>query len=668
MVLYITDIFNQYLRRIGLDLILIPLAFYLAWIIRFDLNPPEYEWSRLIPRLGVIILVYVVVNFSFGVYYHLWAYASFRDVLLLSEAVGLSTSLLVLANFILTPYYTYRLSTGGLIIGGLLTLTLTTVVNYRRQLTAIFAAPWFQSPLTNPERVLIVGINEIAQQLANRIYLRKDGAKYEMVGFISSDPKSPGMNLCGIKILGTPPQIPRIVADQRVDLIVIAQQPGDREAMWRLIATCCETEAQVKVLPDVVEFIENQYHDPLALREVSVEDILRRSPAIIDSQLCERVIADKVVLVTGAAGSIGSELCRQILRLRPRLLLALDNNETGLYDLELELNRDKRLPLQVVMANVSDWHRIKSIFRRYRPKVVFHAAAYKHVPLVEYHPGEAFKVNVIGTVITSEAAHRYKAERFIFISTDKAVRPSSAMGASKYIGELWLKSMATCSPTIFSTVRFGNVIGSRGSVLPTFARQIELGGPITVTHPEMARFFMSIPEAVSLVLETATLSQTGQVFMLDMGEEVSILKLAQRMIRLKGLRVGKDIKIEFIGIRPGEKLHEELAYDTESKQNTLYPRIYYLQSQDEPVERLTLFAAISTMADCLKIPGGEEQVRQGMFHIAAYTVKGVLPELTRPNLSQKFIPLDLRKMEQPDPPGRFLPWLAGTIGGKNGRK
>jgi FlaA1/EpsC-like NDP-sugar epimerase len=328
-----------------------------------------------------------------------------------------------------------------------------------------------------------------------------------------------------------------------------------------------------------------------------------------------------VVLVTGAAGSIGSELCRQILRFRPRSLLALDNNETGLYELDLELQRHGPTPLQLIMADVTDRRKVTRVFRQFRPQIVFHAAAYKHVPLLETCVDEALRVNVLGTIIVSEAAREYQAERLVFISTDKAVNPCSVMGASKRIGELWIRAVSRGSDTVFTSVRFGNVMGSRGSVVPTFAQQIEMGGPVTVTHPDMARFFMSIPEAVSLVLQAAALATGNEIFMLEMGDEVSIMELARRMIRLRGLRVNKDIEVTFTGIRPGEKLHEELVYAQEDVEETDHPLIYRLKRSDDALDCETLSSAVSILIEDLHRDGMEQQARDRLLQISCSSVE-----------------------------------------------
>jgi FlaA1/EpsC-like NDP-sugar epimerase len=624
MVTYKLALLKQYIRRIVLDSLIIPFAFYLAWFVRFDCHVPTKEWGTLTARILPITFVYIIINLTFGIYRRLWAYASFRDIILLSETVGLSTLILVVVNFALTNYYHYRLSTGGLIIGGLLTLTLSTIAKYRHQLMTVLFASWPRPTGSNPERVLIVGINETAQHLATQIYLGKSEVDYELVGFVDANPRGKGMSTNGVEILGTPDQIQILVRDKQIDVIIIAHRPSDREEMWRLISTCRETTAQVKVLPDIIKVIEGCYEDPLTLRDVSVEDILGRTPATVDVGSCQRILAGKVVLVTGAAGSIGSELCQQISRFKPHLLLAMDNNETGLHELQLEVGRNSQTPLQPVIADITDWRKTEWVFQQYRPQVVFHAAAYKHVHLMESHPEEALRVNVIGTIIVSEMARKYKVERFVFISTDKAVNPCCVMGASKRIGELWVKSLSEHSDAVFTTVRFGNVVGSRGSVVPTFTRQIELGRPLTVTHPEMTRFFMSISEAASLVLQTAAFGQSDEIFMLEMGDEVSILGLAHRMIRLKGLRTHKDVEIKFVGMRPGEKLHEELAYLQELKNETPHPRIYQLQNPDSLMDREILLGLISILTQSLRKAGGKKLVREGMFQIASRDIDGFL--------------------------------------------
>lgn len=632
---YETGLLKQYVRRILLDLMIVPLAFCLAWVVRFDGRVPVREWRLLTGYLVPISLIYVSVSLAFGIYRRLWAYACFGDTIFLSQVVGLATLVVMATSFMIGRLTQHQLSAGGLIIGGFFTLILSATAKYRRQLSTMFFASWHLARDPNPERVLIVGVNESAQQLATRLYLGSCNGSYEVVGFVDDNPRGKGMSVNGVRILGTSAEIPTIAPANNVDIIAIAQRPADQQRMWELVAVCRGTKAQVKVLPDLVDFLQGHYNDPLALRDVSLEDILDRSPVTTDVEACRAIIAGRVVLVTGAAGSIGSELCRQILHLRPRTLCALDNNETGLYELNLMLNLNGEHPLQLALADVSDQKKLNEIVKLWRPQVIFHAAAYKHVPMLEAHLDEALRVNVAGTVVVSEAAHRWGAERMILISTDKAVNPSSVMGASKRVGELWMEAMSQRSDTIFTSVRFGNVIGSRGSVVPTFAQQIERGGPLTVTHPDMHRFFMSIPEAVSLVLEAATLGQLNEIFMLEMGEEVSILELARRMIRLRGMRVGRDIEITFTGIRPGEKLREQLAYAQEELKETSHSKIYQLRCQDSTVDSGRLLMAILMLMNSSDGNGQEHAVRDGLFRIASGDVEGFLSQIDTTAMTQE---------------------------------
>jgi FlaA1/EpsC-like NDP-sugar epimerase len=365
-------------------------------------------------------------------------------------------------------------------------------------------------------------------------------------------------------------------------LVIIAIHKIGGPRLRDILSLCLSTRARVKILPDFLGTIE-QSNGVLPLRDIQPEDLLGRELCAVDEAACGQIIAGEVVMVTGAAGSIGSELCRQVLALKPRTLLMLDNNETGLHDLLISLQLGDNHQVLPIVADVTNHARLDAVFARYRPQVVFHVAAYKHVPMMEHHPDEAVRVNVMGTAIVSDLAAQYRVERFVFISTDKAVNPSSIMGATKRVGELLMlanaeQSRAGRRHTQFTAVRFGNVLGSRGSVVPTFVRQIEQGGPLTITHPEMTRFFISISEAVSLVIQAATMTEGGDIFMLDMGQPIRIEDLAHKMIRLRGLRPGQDIAIAYSGVRPGEKLHEELIASDEQQLSTMHPKLFRIRS------------------------------------------------------------------------------------------
>jgi FlaA1/EpsC-like NDP-sugar epimerase len=419
---------------------------------------------------------------------------------------------------------------------------------------------------------LIIGAGESGQFLARQLQTHSQRHRYELVGFVDDDPAKLGLRLHGVSILGDRQAILQLVAERKVGLIIITIHNIPGSTLREILSICLNSQAQVKIQPDFLKLMDNP-KEALPLRDITPTDLLGRQPHQIDETACRELIWGKVILVTGAAGSIGSELCHQLLNFQPRQLLMLDNNETGLHNLtiscrhsplaDLEAEERPATEIKSIIADITNASKLEQIFKTYRPQIIFHAAAYKHVPLMEQQPDEAVRVNVLGTKIVSKLAARYAAECFVFISTDKAINPSSIMGATKRLGEMMIMNGVPGS-TLFTAVRFGNVLGSRGSVVPTFTRQIELGGPVTVTHPEMTRYFMSVSEAASLVIQAATLTEGKDIFMLDMGQRIRIADLAHKMIRLRGLRPGQDIAIEYTGIRPGEKLYEEfLAPDEE---------------------------------------------------------------------------------------------------------
>ncbi len=576
-----TNIQQQYARRILLDIVVIPAAFYLALLVQFYGDCSAALVAQLTSFIVSLTAVHIVINAASGIYRQLWAYADLRAAWHILRASAIATLILWGGNvfFNLFP----GLDNGVIIVAGLFNALLSTGIKYRRflfpaSIQDVFVAGIFTQRDPGVERALIIGANSIARRVSSRLSSHNCQAKIEVIGFIDDDPQKVGMTINGLKVLGLTAQIPELVKILAIDIVIIADENMSQEAVWQLISICQKTAAQIKVLPDVTTLMNQQYQHPLSLRGYQIEDLLQRQPSRIDNDFCSDLLQGKVILVTGAAGSIGSELCRQLCRQDPAQLLMLDNNESGLFELNLELNRGGKRPAQIVLADITDRGKMERVFLHYRPEIVFHSAAYKHVPMVEVNPDQALRVNIMGTMIVSELAHKYRVRKFVFISTDKAVKPRSVMGASKYLGELWLRALNKESESIFSVVRFGNVIGSRGSVLPVFANQIERGGPVTVTHKEMKRFFISIPEAVSLVMQAAAFGQGGDLFMLDMGEEVRIQDLAERMIRLKGLRVQKDIPIHYIGVRPGEKLSEELTYDDEQLIETPHPRVFQLRT------------------------------------------------------------------------------------------
>jgi len=428
-------------------------------------------------------------------------------------------------------------------------------------------------------RAVVFGAGDAGQHLALRLLTDKAGEVYNLIGFADDDPRKKGQRIHGLPVLGGRQDLGHVVRGWRIDLIIIAIHNVRGEDLREILTAAQATSAQIRIIPNLFEVVRNANTTPL-LREVRVEDLLGRQAVQLDRAACERVLRGRVVLITGGCGSIGSELCRQVAAFEPKQLVILDNNETGLYDLDVALRATfSQLPVSIQVADVADRERMAAVFGEVKPDIIFHAAAYKHVPLMEQFPQEAVKVNIGGTAAAMEMARRYGAQHFVLVSTDKAVEPHSVMGATKRIAEMLVGSDArnggSSNGTIRCTaVRFGNVLGSRGSVVPTFARQIELGGPVTVTHPDMTRYFMDVSEAAGLIIQAATFTKGGDIFMLEMGERIRVDDLARKMIRLRGLRPEIDIPIVYTGVRPGEKLHEELVFPEEGREPTEHPLVH----------------------------------------------------------------------------------------------
>ncbi|MBI2910210.1 MAG: polysaccharide biosynthesis protein [Chloroflexi bacterium] len=586
-----------YVPAVLLDAALVVLCFLSALLLRFDWDVPDQYASGLRQTIVFWVFIYCATNYVFGLYRHMWRYASAQEVITIFEAAAVGTAL---SSLDVVLSLSRPIPVTVVVVGGIFTFGAFTLVRYRWRLVTGFMWRWRLVRSAPGKRVLVIGAGEAGQLLAWR--LTHEGAGYEVVGFIDDDPKKQGMRVHGAKVLGNRHDIREIVASEMVDMIVVAIHTISDRDLRDMVSICLETNALVKVAPNIFDIMDNKEVGPVLFRDITIEDIAGRKPAEIDLLTCQQLVQGKVVLVTGAGGSVGSELCRQIVKLRPRLLLMLDNNETALHDIRMEFSHYPDLPpVKAVVADILRVEKMERVFATRGPEIVFHCAAYKHVPLMEEHPDESVWVNVHGTRILYSLSSKYHTERFVFISTDKAVDPSSVMGACKRIGEMLVTSLPEDSKTRFTAVRFGNVLNSRGSVIPTFLRQIEMGGPITVTDPEMSRFFLGIPEAVSLVLQAAAFTEGRDVFMLDMGEEMRILDLAEKMIRMRGLRVGKDIKIVFTGARPGEKLNEELLLpEFEERVLTPHPRIFRVHSNHR-VERAALLSQIDALvALCYK--------------------------------------------------------------------
>lgn len=566
----------------------VAVGFYAALLFRFAETSSNEMHTALTGFLGALPLLvglYAGMNYVFGLHRRTWRYATAAEVIPILGASSASTALATLADLAIGFGGSRPLPLSVVLVGGFFTFCGFVIVRYRKRLIRGGVRWGIADATPQPQsRALIYGAGEVGQLLAWRLLTQRAGHAYKVVGFIDDDPAKKKMRVHGIKVLGTRAQLVEVIERERVDLLILTMQARGQE-IRKILDIVQDAPTQIRIAPSLLESIAGVSGVPL-LREVRTEDLVGRPPAIMDRQSCKAVLTNKSVLVTGASGSIGAELCRQIASFGPGTIIALDNNESGLYDLQIELNaKFPALALRIVVADVTDRARMGAIFSQTSPAVIFHVAAYKHVPLMQEFPEEAVRVNIGGTLRTLEQARIHGAERFVLVSTDKAVNPTSVMGATKRIAEMAVTAGSTVSrenghaAPVCTVVRFGNVLGSRGSVVPTFARQIELGGPVSITHPEMTRYFMDLTEAASLIIQAAGLTSGGDIFMLDMGQRIRIDDLARRMIRMRGLRPDVDIAIEYTGIRPGEKLHEELTYAEEERQPTSHPLIYRVPGQ-----------------------------------------------------------------------------------------
>jgi len=546
------------------DMAAIYLASFLGLFVRFDMNinkiPPEYSQaaSNYVP---LYILITIIIFFLFHMYSTMWSVAGIREVVHIIAACGLA-SLIQLAGMILLEHRVPR-SYYIICFVSLCTFEVAIRLSYRISKT-LFSVNNFEK---SGKRIMIVGAGTsgavILKEMTTSQYI--DGYA---VCFVDDDKNKIGKILNGIPIAGNRNDIPTLIEKYKVEEIYIAMPSATAKQRKDIIEICRTTGCEVKTLPGIYQLLNGEVSIS-KLRKVEIEDLLGRDPIKVNLDEIMGYVSNKVILVTGGGGSIGSELCRQIAAHNPKQLIILDVYENNAYDIQQEL-KDKYpdLNLIVLIGSVRNTHRIESIFEKYRPNIIYHAAAHKHVPLMEDSPNEAIKNNVFGTYKTAVAADKYGAERFVLISTDKAVNPTNIMGASKRMCEMVIQMFNSNSKTDFVAVRFGNVLGSNGSVIPLFKKQIEQGGPVTVTHKDIIRYFMTIPEAVSLVLQAGAYAKGGEIFILDMGEPVKILDLAENLIRLSGYVPYEDIKIEFTGLRPGEKLFEELLMNEEGLQGT----------------------------------------------------------------------------------------------------
>ncbi len=582
------------------DALIILESFVVALLFRFDGSVPEGWWDSFWPFAVPATVVFVLLLFESGVYKNVLRYTGVYQGVRVASATFIATGVLLVVDFAIGPDGFGALSSNPVPLGVILIGSVLAYV----QLVAVRLYPrvFYERSLREVEgrdRALIVGAGEAGVQLARQLWRTPD-ADLEPVGFVDEDLRLRGEQIEGVPVLGGVEDIERLVEEQGVDQVLIALPEASSEEIDLVWRECIKTEAEVKVVPKLTEFLGQE---AVRLRELQIQDLLGRQPVEIDLDALAEFVNGKRVLVTGAGGSIGSELSRQISRLGPARLVLLDRDESALYYLNEELGREGYAHAELSVGDVTNTEKMHTLFSRLRPHLVFHAAAYKHVPLMEVHASEAVYNNVGGTLSVARAAGEYGVEKFINVSTDKAVSPANVMGATKRLSEMIVRSAANEYPeTLYVSVRFGNVLGSRGSVVPTFRRQIEAGGPITVTHPEMTRYFMIIPEAVSLILQTGAMTEEYGIYILEMGRPVRIMDLAHKMIEVMG---AKDVKIMYTGLRPGEKLHETLFEESERRAPTDHPMVFRLIPKHPP--STDLLEAAEEMA-LLAREGDDERV------------------------------------------------------------
>lgn len=581
-----------------LDLALIASSLYLAFLLRFDFTLSSAEMTHLLQGLAVFLVVKPMLFTTTGMHRNIWHYASLHDVFEIAKSVFFASAVSGLLVIILWGHGSLPRSV--FILDGMILFILITMSRLLcRMIREIRTLPAGNGAC----RIIIIGAGEAGSILLREIR-KQTVSPYNVIGFVDDDPEKSGLCLSGVRVLGGTDRLLPLLNIHQIEEVIVAVPSGNRALMRRILAICREARVRIKTLPGIDEIVDCKF-SVTQVKDVEVMDLLGRKPVDLDQSAISAYLTGKRILVTGAAGSIGSEICRQVARFSPAKLILLDNAETPLFYIEKELSGTfDRLCIIPKVCDVKNRARVESIFTEHHPEVVFHAAAYKHVAMMEENPAEAVLNNILGTRVVADIAHESGACNFVMVSTDKAVNPTNIMGATKRCAEIYVQALAGKSRTRFTTVRFGNVLGSNGSVIPLFQEQIRKGGPVTVTHRDVIRYFMTIPEASQLVLQAGCFGNSGEIFVLDMGEPVRILSLAEELILLSGLVPYKEIDIVFTGLKPGEKLYEELLLDGEGLKTTPHTMIHVM----DPVENglQTVEKALNilfTRATATDVPG-----------------------------------------------------------------
>lgn len=577
---------------LGADVLLLAAAHLLAYSFRFDFAFGVQQWANIRAVLPWLLPVKIGIFYFFGLYRGMWRYTGVTDLLNITRATAITTLVIMGGVLLLTRFEGFSRSV--FVLDAILSFLFIAGFRFGLRLFYQYLPSWRDNNLKGVDnrrrkRLLLIGAGDAAEKLVREV-LDNRTLPYQVVGFLDDHPAKIGQMIHGIPVLGPVADLPELASHLKAQEILIAMPSANRDQMSRVVEICREVDIPFKTLPGLGELISDKVSIK-TIRDVSYKDLLGRPPVHLELVRIEQVLAGKTVLVTGAGGSIGSELCRQILRFNPARLLLMDAGEENLYRIEMELLHEKGFSSYVpILGKVQDRGLLQHVFTEHKPAVVFHAAAYKHVPLVEHNPWEGIYNNVFASKRLMEVSAEHGVERFILVSTDKAVRPTNVMGATKRLAEMLLQGNClaneTTGRTRFMAVRFGNVLGSSGSVIPLFKRQIELGGPVTVTHPDMTRYFMSIEEASQLILQAAAMGAGGEIFILKMGTPVRIGQMARDLIRLCGKEPDSEIEIKYIGLRSGEKMYEELITEGEGIVSTEHEKIMVLRGPGFSLDEL----------------------------------------------------------------------------------
>lgn len=580
--------YNNSFLIIGGDSFLITVSWIGSFLLRYNFVIPSERMSFIFPMVPLVLIVKLIIFYCYHLYRGMWRYTSIDDLISIIKASGISFLLLFFISMFIKDGTAVEQSI--FIIDGILTILFISGFRLSIRMFFTYAASHPNRPIAsyffpynevNPKdskNLIIIGAGDCAEKIFREI---RDNPRlnYHVVGFVDDDPEKIGKYIHGVPVVGKTDILKELVSKTKAEEILIAIPSATSKQMRQIVERCKETGIPYKTVPGMGELIEKKVSIK-RIRDVDYTDLLGREVVRLQSKQIGSYIQGSKILVTGAGGSIGSELCRQICKFKPSRLILYERAESPLYDIEMELKNDfPGIQIIPLLADICNLNMLHAAFDKYSPQVIFHAAAYKHVPMLEIYPWQAVMNNIIGTRNVVNMANEYSVERFVFVSTDKAVNPTNVMGTSKRIAEMLIQSQNGCglSKTRFLTVRFGNVVGSAGSVIPLFKKQIEKGGPITVTHPEVTRYFMTIPEACQLILQAASMGNGGEIFILDMGQPIKILDMAKDLIRFSGLEPEIDIPIQIIGLRPGEKLVEELITSGEGILPTNHEKIMVLR-------------------------------------------------------------------------------------------